>query len=369
MSNVQPLGQHMRIAVAGSDEQLDGAAYRISLPAGGSFDLMIDANERDGISSAIADGSFILPDIFALLPALCPTPGRVLDLGAHIGTFALYAAALGHEVLAVEASARNAALLRASIALNGYDQIRVAEAAISNREGTLEFIQAGPYGLVANPHFDHPTTSVRAATASQLLKEAGWAQVNFIKMDIEGSEVKGVLGMVDLLGAETGPPILYESNGGTLRHFGQTPQTLMGALHALGYDCLRVYGDQLVPVDAFTWQPDVVAELLAVKATPQRAAPWTVRKNGFSSAELAQMAAHALAHSYEDDQLWVARSLGEQAGALLLDAQFRGKAAEAQQGGSERVRKALGWLEQSSDATGGGGLAALSRLRKLLERE
>ena len=36
--------------------------------------------------------------------------GRVIDLGTHIGTFSLFAAASGYSLLSIEASPRNVAL-------------------------------------------------------------------------------------------------------------------------------------------------------------------------------------------------------------------------------------------------------------------
>ncbi len=63
----------------------------------------------------------------------------MLDLGTHVGTFTLAAAALGYEVIGVEASPQNAALLRAGLEHNAFRHVQLINAAVGDRPGTLEF--------------------------------------------------------------------------------------------------------------------------------------------------------------------------------------------------------------------------------------
>jgi FkbM family methyltransferase len=154
-----------------------------------SFKNLTSAKDIDELSQWLAKGIF--PESYnlmvRLLRALAPEGGRVLDLGAHVGMFALAAAAAGYEVLAVEASPRNAALLRASIERNGFDRLRLVHAAVSDRPGVLEFCQAGPYGHVLTGASEE-SVKVPAIDVDRLLAEHGWDRVDFVKMDIEGSE-------------------------------------------------------------------------------------------------------------------------------------------------------------------------------------
>src|SRR5207245_1177343 len=108
-------------------------------------------------------------------------------------------------------------------------------AAVSDRPGTLEFCQAGPYGHVAAPGSWAADVVVPALAVDDLLDEHGWDRVDFIKMDIEGSEVAGLLGMARRLGRADAPPLFVESNGHTLALFDQTPATLKATLEGFGY--------------------------------------------------------------------------------------------------------------------------------------
>ena len=66
-----------------------------------------------------------------------PSPLLVVDAGANIGFFSLYAAAMRHRVLAYEPAATNVELLRQSKIANGFgDSLRVREVALGKLVGT-----------------------------------------------------------------------------------------------------------------------------------------------------------------------------------------------------------------------------------------
>jgi hypothetical protein len=106
---------------------------------------------------------------------------------------------------------------------------------------------------------------VRATTVDDLLEELGWERVDFIKMDIEGSEVSAVRGMARLLSRADAPPIFFESNRHTLGFFDKTPSDLKASLAALGYRNYLVAQNRLIPVLPETEQQDTVVDYLAIK--------------------------------------------------------------------------------------------------------
>ena len=87
------------------------------------------------------------------LQRFVPPGGSVLDLGAHVGTFSLTAAALGYRVVAVDASPIHIDLLNRSVARNGFrpSQLRVVHSAVGDTTGTVEFHLGGLWGMVAQP--------------------------------------------------------------------------------------------------------------------------------------------------------------------------------------------------------------------------
>jgi len=162
----------------------------IEVRPGVPLTIVTERDPVDPISRDLASGVYSpqYDRLLGLLQTVVPVGGRVLDLGAHIGTFSLAAAALGYEVLAVEASPQNAALLQASIEANGFRQMRVIHAAVSDRSGVLEFCAIGPWGHVSTPLLTTPTVCVPAVTVEQILDDHGWDRVDFVKIDIEGGE-------------------------------------------------------------------------------------------------------------------------------------------------------------------------------------
>ncbi|QDV33625.1 FkbM family methyltransferase [Tautonia plasticadhaerens] len=227
-----------------------------------------DREAEEEISRSLASGVFP-PEYRPLLRELhrlVPVGGRVLDLGAHVGVFSLAASASGYQVVSVEASPRNASLLRASASLNGFDGMTVVEAGVSDRSGILEFCPYGPYGHAVTDRTEQYTSiEVRSTTVDDLLSDLGWDRVDFIKMDIEGSEVAAVRGMARLLSRPDSPPIFYESNRHTLAFFDKTPRDLKASLVEHGYRNLLVTPDGLVPVTPDEEQGETVVDYLAIK--------------------------------------------------------------------------------------------------------
>jgi hypothetical protein len=103
-----------------------------------------------------------------------------------------------------------------------------------------------------------------------LLTARGLTRVDFVKMDIEGSEATAVRGMAGLLSRPDAPVVFYESNGYTLDFYGETCQGLKAEFERFGYrnyyvDTARA---RLVPVGQDDLQPDCCVDYLAVKDAP-----------------------------------------------------------------------------------------------------
>jgi FkbM family methyltransferase len=240
----------------------------IRIGGGRSFRMVIDDRFSDDFARGLLQGDFWIRDEWRLLQAWLPkNGGRFLDLGGHLGTFALTAAAHGHEVIVVEGSPTNAALIRASAEANGFANLKVVQAAAYHQRKTLRFVENGPFGFLIE-HDANGVVEVPALPVADILAEHGWDRVDAIKMDIEGSEVWAVEGMRELLSRSDAPPIFYESNGRTLHDFGRSScQQLWGLLESCGYSHY-LYRDHRTPLQPFTSsdpQPEVAVNCLAVK--------------------------------------------------------------------------------------------------------
>jgi FkbM family methyltransferase len=175
-------------------------------------------------------------------------------------------------VLAVEANPANADLLRRSAALNRFPQFELVHAAVGDRPGELHFRPIGPYGsvVVGDPGDDPGVVRVPSVAVDTLLAERGLARVDFVKMDIEGSEAAAVRGMAGLLSRPDAPVVFYESNGYTLDFYGETCQGLKAEFERFGYR--NYYVDtahaRLIPVGRDDLQPNCCVDYLAVKDAP-----------------------------------------------------------------------------------------------------
>lgn len=241
-------------------------ASRVTPPGGPPFTALTDPDVDDPVTAALVQGRVLDELLVGLMLRLVKPGDLVLDLGAHVGSFSLAAAAAGCRVVAVDASPANVALLRASAARNGFSDLHVVHAAVSDVPGTLEFCARGPWGHVATDAIDLPTISVPAVTVDELLVELGMGQPAFVKIDIEGSEIPGIRGMAATLGRPDAPTLLYESNGHTLHLFGATPAQLSAEIDKLGYTSLAVEPDRLVRVVPGQMQPQTIVDCLAVKS-------------------------------------------------------------------------------------------------------
>jgi FkbM family methyltransferase len=110
---------------------------------------------------------------------------RILDLGANIGAYALWALARDptSRILSVEADPHNAAMLRTARDLNPGASWELLEAAATNAPGTVSFAAGHEMGSHIARAEDQETIMVEAVDALPLLDDCDIA-----KIDIEGAE-------------------------------------------------------------------------------------------------------------------------------------------------------------------------------------
>lgn len=247
---------------------------------GVEYRVAIDPDDSDPIGLAILAGYHEFSPSQIFLFELLRKNDRVVDLGAHVGTFALGAAALGCDVVAVEAAPGNVRLLEAGIRENGLDRVRVIPAAVSERPGVLRFVADGPFGQVCGEGYAGPCIEVPGVTLDGLLREVGWDRVDFVKMDIEGQEIAAFRGMSELLGRKDSPAIVYESNGHILESRGLSSTHLISALETFGYRSYAVEKGTVRPIGPNEVQFRTVVDYVAVK-DPRGVAPLLARTAGW----------------------------------------------------------------------------------------
>ena len=238
--------------------------------AGGPAVLFcVDPNAGDPVASWFLDHDSIDEPVQRAFSGLVEPGMRVLDLGSHLGTFSLAAAALGASVLAVDAAASHVELLNAAAARNGFDALHAVQRAISDSPTPVAFVERSIHGhvLLADEPNRSQTTEVETATVDALLDERGWDDVDLIKMDIEGMEPAALAGMRQLFARGARPAIVFECNGSMLPRSGSSICALRRLLAELGYELLMVdhlHPGTLVQTEAEAIQPECVCDYIAV---------------------------------------------------------------------------------------------------------
>jgi FkbM family methyltransferase len=231
--------------------------------------MLVDSTQTDGTTEMYlkGDGIWVNSYLVSVMFALTQPGARVLDLGGFVGEIALAAAAHGCEVVSVEANPDQARMLATSAELNRFDNLRVVHAAVGDRTGTVSFESRGPYGQVA--HGDDGAESgydrVTQLTVDSLVDALSWSRVDFLKIDIEGSEAAALEGASRLLSAPDAPALLIECNTFVLRGLSPDPAALLRQVEERGYTLYRVTPVGMWPWNATQFQPEVVCDYLALK--------------------------------------------------------------------------------------------------------
>ena len=146
------------------------------------------------------------PEVQAVLADLL-APGDVFyDVGANIGYFTVIAARLvgpGGRVVAVEPQPEAVSRLRHNLALNGFENITVVEAAVADEEGEANFVLSDEEilewaALETTPAPGMPRIRVPVTTLDRL-RAGGLPAPKLVKLDVEGAEIRALKGMRAML--------------------------------------------------------------------------------------------------------------------------------------------------------------------------
>ena len=180
-------------------------------------------------------------------------PGmRAIDVGANLG---LYSAAMakavgrGGRVWAFEPAPVAAALLQRTIEINRCSQATLQRAAVSDASGSIRLALAErteESAVVTAQSDPREVIEVPALTLDEAAGRLGWADIDFLKLDIEGHELPAIRGAGDFLG-DGSPLVMLE-----IKTKGRPHLEALPALEALGYLPYRLLPGPLllVPFDA-----------------------------------------------------------------------------------------------------------------------
>jgi FkbM family methyltransferase len=251
---------------------LNPAFRAVSVAGRPAVEFCIDPAASDPVGAWLQTHDTIDEPVMRLFLQLVAPGARVVDLGAHLGTFSLPAAGHGAEVLAVDASPQHVRLLQLAAERNGFKSLQAVNAAIAHDSGHVRFIEQSIHSTIWQPEDGKITTiSVPTATVDGLLDRRGWDTVDVIKMDIEGAEAAALRGMRRLLARRQRPAIVFECNGTMLPRQASSTHALKQTIAALGYELLLIdhlRPGRLVEQNQESVQTECVCDYLAVAERP-----------------------------------------------------------------------------------------------------
>jgi FkbM family methyltransferase len=168
-------------------------------------------------------------------------PGdTILDVGANIGLFTLegsMAVGSAGRVIAIEAMPAHATSVMESVRRNGMKNVEVIPVAVGDEkgEGTLTLPSNTNYGMFTLGNVAGDVSfKVPIERIDDILFKRGVNSLAFIKMDIEGSELKALIGAEQTL-KKHHPTILIELYEEHLNACGTSSREVKSFLTALGY--------------------------------------------------------------------------------------------------------------------------------------
>lgn len=198
----------------------------------------------------------------------------VLDIGANVGTTSLAFAAARPDgvVFAFEPGSAIRGVLTRNLQINDLHNVTVVPVALGDEVATFALVQA----MAGNPgssFLSQPSQSAGASAdvvSTQRLDD--WAgsrsDVSFIKMDVEGFEVKVIRG-----GAETirrcRPIIVAEVHAAALERQGSSRQELLQTLSGLGYTCCALEAGRPVAYRAEHFGSGEIHNVVAFPTDPR----------------------------------------------------------------------------------------------------
>jgi len=159
----------------------------------------------------------------------------VIDLGANIGYYTLiFAKLVGPQgkIFAFEPEPNNFDLLKKKTLINGYQNVVLEQKAISNKNERLKLYldkkNLGAHKLFFT-HADQKFIEVDVITLDDYFNNYD-GNIDFIKMDVEGSEILIIEGMSNLLKKNTNIIMMVEFAPILIKKAGRNPEELLEIL-------------------------------------------------------------------------------------------------------------------------------------------
>jgi FkbM family methyltransferase len=168
----------------------------------------------------------------------------VLDIGANIGYYTLIFAKLvgqNGKVFAFEPEPANFRLLEKNVSVNGSSNVIPEQKAVSNRNEKKKLYlnkqNAGMHTIYKSKNANLSSVEIETVSLDNYFSNYR-GKIDFIKMDIEGSEYTALEGMQTILKRQNNIKLLIAFDSSSIREYGYKPEQYIDLLMSNGF---RVY--------------------------------------------------------------------------------------------------------------------------------
>jgi FkbM family methyltransferase len=213
--------------------------------------LWVDLH-RTGASMVMYANPPDLPEMLVWRRAL-KMGALFVDVGANVGTYTIWAAERGAEVIALEPAPDTFGLLQENLSLNGY-QVTAIQAAAGACCGTAKFTSGRDAGNRLDPN---GPVQAQLLTIDSLIKDR---TVTGMKVDVEGFEIEVIRGCSQALFEQRIELIQLEWNEMSELALGIDRRPVADLLDQYGYRLYRPdCSGRLVPIEGLGFGTDVFA--------------------------------------------------------------------------------------------------------------
>lgn len=209
----------------------------------GTFRMVLDNYDPD-VSRQIQQHGWYVDERFDIKVFRKYLRSRMtfLDLGANVGFYTFLARSIIGEkgrVFAFEPYPRNAELVKASIRENNYNNVTLVEAAVSDKDGKASLYLSpdeSSENSLLELNFQNAITVDVVTLDDYFEKKVSDTKVDFIKMDIEGSEYRAFKGMSKLISCNERMTLMLEFWPNGFRRDNQDPYEFLKTIDKSGFD-------------------------------------------------------------------------------------------------------------------------------------
>jgi FkbM family methyltransferase len=202
-------------------------------------------NYQDVMSRRVSEGNLDLEELKAITKII-KKGDTVLDVGAHFGYYSLFLSNLVGRygmVYAFEPSDRERKRLMMNIFINGIKNIKISDKAVSSSVGksNLYVVQSKETGFnsMRKPLSVSPTKikNIQTITLDKFIENSKLFGIRFVKIDVEGAELKVLKGANKLLSQYDKPSLLIEAEDLRTTPWGYKSKKIITLLVNKGYNC------------------------------------------------------------------------------------------------------------------------------------